>query len=106
MVTADVFWTHIERKAQPDMKPSNNLKETAVFSKRNKEAFTLISQRKIQNLNPAAEKEDAHQAGLTPTKVTSLRATLRWRPHFSMDVARQTTPTSRKWKLLKYSFAT
>lgn len=25
MVTAEVFWTHIERKAQPDMKPRINL---------------------------------------------------------------------------------
>lgn len=47
-----------------------------------------------------------HHAGLTPTKVTSLKATLRWSPHFAMDVARQMTPTSRKWKSLKYSFAT
>lgn len=50
--------------------------------------------------------DGAHHAGLTPTMDTSFKATRRWRPHFSMDVARQMTPTSRKWKSLKYSMAT
>lgn len=51
-------------------------------------------------------EEDAYHAGLTPTMDTSLRAILRWRPHFSMEVARHMTPMSRKWKSLKYVPAT
>jgi len=44
--------------------------------------------------------------GLTPSAVTSLRAILWWRPHFSMAVARQMIPRSNKWKSLKYAEAT
>lgn len=67
MVTADVFWTHIERKAQPDMKPSNNLKETVVCSKSNNGAFTLKSRRNTKFESNSRERRcspsrvDPHQ---------------------------------------------
>lgn len=75
MATAEVFWTHMERKAEPDMKPSISLETTgqegavrrAPSGARHREqeaAFRLACVR-------------THHAGLTPTKVTSLRATLR-----------------------------
>lgn len=47
-----------------------------------------------------------HMPGFTPTRVTSLRAILRCRPHFSIEVARQITPSRSKWKSLKYIVAT
>lgn len=47
-----------------------------------------------------------HMPGFTPTIVTSLRAIRRCRPHFSIEVARQITPSRSKWKSLKYIGAT
>lgn len=44
--------------------------------------------------------------GFTPKIVTSLRAIRRCRPHFSIEVARQITPSRSKWKSLKYIVAT
>lgn len=99
IVTAETFWTHIEMKAQPDMKPSINLGPPKMAVKR-----SIVYSEEMIWLH--WREEDAYHAGLTPTMDTSLRAILRWRPHFSMEVARHMTPMSRKWKSLKYVPAT